>query len=193
MQKRSHAVWRCDGGLCLLCLPCQPAAEECANSDGDVDKVAPALWVALVHAWLSVPPNTATSLHLMDIAHRLACAAFGDGAGAPAPTPDAAAVTLLHKVLSADFKEPWRQMMQRLLSERVFCALTCFRDVSLGVLARGMTLDAALSVLMRALGSCLTPLKGRTFAEAVRALESAEGTCSGLAAPSILVFIFLYF
>jgi hypothetical protein len=110
--------------------------------------------------------------------------------------PDTAAVALLHKVLSLDFTDmpPMLQQMseedqqqmrgrlqlmwQQLLSERVFCALTWFWDVSLGVLARGMTLDAALAALTTALGSRIRVAPLCTFFEAVSALkESAEGTC----------------
>jgi hypothetical protein len=133
-----------------------------------------------VHAWLSVAPGTPTSERLLYVARSVAPARDPDpaAAAAPGPEPDSAAVAHLHKVLTMDFREPWRSMMQRLLSERVFCQLTTFREVSVGVLARGMSLDAALCELktLSSGASLDDAMKGRTFCEAVRALECEEGT-----------------
>lgn len=134
-----------------------------------------------MHAWLSVAPGTPTSERLLYVARRVARALYPAAAGAAPeaePEPDPAAVAHLHKVLTMNFREPWRGMMQRLLSERVFWQLTTFREVSVGVLARGMSLDAALCELktLSSGASLDDAMKGRTFVEAVRALECAEGT-----------------
>jgi hypothetical protein len=78
---------------------------------------------------------------------------------------------LLHGVPTPDFKEDpsLQQMWQQLLSERAF--------VSLGVLARGMTFNAALAVLMRALTPDSSRQCRRWSVPRVRAGLAASSVC----------------
>jgi hypothetical protein len=156
------------------------AAQVQIEAGEDVGAIASVLWLTLLRAWLTMVPGTTTSLHLQSIIRGLACSAY-DYRGRTLSPCDPDAARMMHGLLShAAYPKKAQPMASVILGDpKVFCALTCLVDVSVGVLAFGMTLPEACRALMQDLHNLdeEDTRKCTAFREAVDALQALGGLC----------------